>query len=286
MYFQHLQAKKVKLNDLTTMQHYLITQESRSEMNHSIEDLSPAKLSSRVKARITQLHLKRRPRSDAVGIEDIMVGTSAEFMQNMGMDLRERYFSDALHFFQNYYGKENVLYCQYHLGEDNPHIHVGIMPVTPDGRLSAKSLFTPKSLEILQSVFHREVSAKYGLMRGDYHVRQFLELCNFKIEQLKLKLEVVAENLELNALNQKELQRISAAAKSKTFLGADNVEYVELSIADYQKLLQMAHESIKVRAMIHKFQCEFEKCKKEITTLRILIEQLRQDYSLMAKNVG
>jgi len=258
MYFQHLQAKKVKLNDLATMQHYLITQESQSEMNHSIEDLSPAKLSSRVKARITQLHLKRRPRSDAVGIEDIMVGTSAEFMQNMGMDLRERYFSDALHFFQNYYGKENVLYCQYHLGEDNPHIHVGIIPVTPDGRLSAKSLFTPKSLEILQSVFHREVSAKYGLMRGDYHVRQFLELCNFKIEQLKLKLEVMTENLELNALNQKELQRISAAAKSKTFLGADNVEYVELPIADYQKLLQMAHESIKVRAMIHKFQCEFE----------------------------
>ena len=81
MYFQHLQAKKVKLNDLANMQHYLITQESRSDMNHSIEDLSPAKLSSRVKARIAQLHLKRRPRSDAVGIEDIMVGTSAEFMQ-------------------------------------------------------------------------------------------------------------------------------------------------------------------------------------------------------------
>ena len=82
------------------------------------------------------------------------------------------------------------------------------------------------------------------------------------------------------------LDGISAAAKSKTFLGADNVEYVELPIADYQKLLQMAHESIKVKAMIHKFQCEFEECKKEITTLRILIEQLRQDYSLMTKNVG
>ena len=210
MYFQHLQAKKVKLNDLATMQHYLITQESRSEMNHSIEDLSPAKLSSRVKARIAQLHLKRRPRSDAVGIEDIMVGTSAEFMQNMGKDLREQYFFDALHFFQNYYGKENVLYCQYHLGEDNPHIHVGIMPVTPDGRLSASNLFAAKSLKVLRTAFHREVASRYGLAqkRSANCFEKYLELCNFRMERLKFKLEsLLEETLDVAQVNQMVLEQ-------------------------------------------------------------------------------
>ena len=296
MFFQHLYAKKVKLNDLTTMQRHLTHCTRRKKpldvdtalpsMNYTIEELAPKRLNSRVKERITQLHLKRRPRSDAVGIEDIVIGTSPEFMQNAKMELREQYFLDALHFFQARYGEENVMYCQCHLDESNPHIHVGIMPVTADGRLSAKSLFTPKSLEILQTAFHREVSAKYGLMRGEYHVRQFLELCNFKIEQLRLKLEVLAENLELTALNQKELHRITTAAESESFLDDDNVEYVKLPIADYQKLLQMAHESIKIRAMIHKLQAEFEECKKEVLKLRILIEQLQQDYSSQKKKIG
>ena len=39
------------------------------------------------------------------------------------------------------------MYCQCHLDESNPHIHIGVVPITPDGRLSAKSLFCPKTLE-------------------------------------------------------------------------------------------------------------------------------------------
>lgn len=274
MFFQHLYAKKVKLTDLPSMQRQL---NRHANTNHALEELTPMQLNRRVKERIAQLHLKRRPRSDAVGIEDFIVGTSPEFMQNAKVELREQYFLDALHFFQARYGKENVMYCQCHLDEDEPHIHVGIMPVTTDGRLSAKSLFTPKSLEILQTAFHREVAVKYGLLRGEYHVRQCLELCNFKIEQLKLRLGELAENLDRTADNQKELHRISEAAKSKTFLGADNVEYVKLPIADYQKLVQMAYESLKIQVMARKLQEEFAQCKQEVVKLRILVEHLRKD---------
>jgi len=189
MYFQHLQAKKVKLNDLATMQHYLITQESQSDMNHSIEDLSPAKLSSRVKARIAQLHLKKRPRWDSIGIEDIMVSPSEEFMDKVELCFREQYFQDSLHFFQSRYGKENVMYCQCHMDEREPHIHVGIVPITSEGQLSATKLFTYQEIKLMASKFHKDVAEGYTLKCAEHYLNEYLEAHSAKVDQLALKLK-------------------------------------------------------------------------------------------------
>ena len=168
MAYQQLIAKKIKLNGLAGIQHHMLDRDrvktnpdidlTRSHLNYAIENLTAEHLNARVKARIKQLNLKKRPRSDAVGLEDIVIKASPDFMLNLDFETREQYFSDALHFLQNRYGKENVLYCQCHLDESSPHIHVGIVPITPDGRLSAKSLFSPKTLEQLQTDFHRIVS--------------------------------------------------------------------------------------------------------------------------------
>ena len=77
----------------------------RSHLNYCVENLTPDHLSRRVKERIAQLHLKKRPRSDAVGIEDIVVGANVDFMLQLDYETREKYFSDSLHFFQRRYGK-------------------------------------------------------------------------------------------------------------------------------------------------------------------------------------
>lgn len=36
------------------------------------------------------------------------------------------------------YGKENLLYATVHMDEITPHMHYGVVPITKDGRLSAK----------------------------------------------------------------------------------------------------------------------------------------------------
>ena len=195
MLYQHLIAIKVKLNGLTgyrkdIMREFKVKKNpnidlSRSHLNYCIENLTPDKLQRRVNERIKQLHLKRHPRSDAVGIEDIVVGASVDFMLQLSAEQREQYFLDALHFFQRRYGKENVMYCQCHLDESNPHVHIGVVPVTPDERLSARDLFNPKTLEQLQTDFHEDVSQSYGLERGEHHARNYFELNKFKAQQAK-----------------------------------------------------------------------------------------------------
>ena len=198
MSYQQLHAGKVKLNGLAGIRHHLLDRErvktnpdidlSRSILNHSIEDLSPDNLIRDVRQRIKQLNLKRKPRVDAVGIEDIIVGASVDFMLQFGAEKREKYFADALHFFQDRYGKENVMYCHCHMDESNPHIHIGIVPVTSDNRLSARDVFSPRSLEELQTDFHLIVSQKYGLERGEHHAKTYLELNQFKAKKEKEEL--------------------------------------------------------------------------------------------------
>ena len=118
MSYQQLIAGKVKLNGLEGIRRHLQERErvktnpnidlSRSHLNYCIEDLTPDHLSQRVKERIAQLHLKKRPRSDAVGIEDIIVSASVDFMLQLDCDAREQYFRDSLHFFQNRYKKQKA----------------------------------------------------------------------------------------------------------------------------------------------------------------------------------
>ena len=83
MSYQQLHAGKVKLNGLAGIRHHLLDRErvktnpdidlTRSHLNHSIEDLSPQNLISDVRLRIKQLNLKRKPRTDAVGLDTEMI---------------------------------------------------------------------------------------------------------------------------------------------------------------------------------------------------------------------
>ena len=264
MNYQQLIAGKVKLNGLEGLRRHLQERErvktnpnidiSRSHLNYCIEDLAPDHLSRRVKERIAQLHLKKRPRSDAVGIEDIIVSASVDFMLNLDCDTREQYFRDSLHFFQRRYGKENVMYCQCHMDESNPHIHIGVVPITPDGRLSAKVLFCPKTLEQLQTDFHSEVSQLYGLERGEHHSKKYLPLQQFKAQQAKIKAQIFADDLHMADISRQKIKEADQAAHfpSKGFIfTSEDRENIELPIKHYLYLKESSEESTKMAATIH-----------------------------------
>ena len=264
MSYQQLHAGKVKLNGLAGIRHHLLDRDrvktnpdidlTRSHLNHSIEDLSPQNLISDVRLRIKQLNLKRKPRTDAVGLEDIIVGASADFMLKLGADKREQYFSDALHFFQHHYGIENVVYCHCHLDESNPHIHIGIIPVTPDGRLSARDVFNPKSLEKLQTDFHHEVSQHYGLERGEHHARNYLELNQFKAQQAKQELIQYTHDLNSARLTQDNIDKIYSNAhysSSGFIFKSEDKNNTELPTSDFTQLHQISQNGAKAMAINH-----------------------------------
>ena len=272
MSYQQLHAGKVKLNGLAGIRHHLLDRQrvktnpdidlSRSYLNHSIKDLSPDNLIRDVQQRIKQLNLKRKPRIDAVGLEDIIVGASSDFMLQLGTDKREQYFTDSLHFFQQRYGKENVVYCQCHLDESNPHIHIGVVPVTADGRLSARDVFNPKTLEKLHTDFHFTVAKHYGLDRGDHHAPNYLELNMFKLQQTKQEILQYSHDLDTFHCTQDNIEKINANAhfsSSGFIIKSEDKNNTVLPTSDFTQLSQIAQE-----------------CAKAISLTQLLLEQNQQ----------
>ncbi len=278
MSFQHIIVGKVKLNGLGGMCHHLLDRDrvktnpnidlSRSHLNCCVEELSPENLTQRVNSRIKQLNLKKRPRSDAVGIVDFVVSASPDFMLAMDSELREQYFRDSLHFIQCRYGKENVMYCQCHMDEATPHIHVGVVPVTVDGRLSAKSLFTPKSLERLQSDFHISVSKSYGLERGEHHSKKYLPLQQFKCRQTKLEAEQFVSDLDFARLSLQKLQQATDSAHfaSTGFLfSSEDTDTMQLPTDQFLFLKQVAEDGIKATAAVRSLQADNQKLAHDLS---------------------
>lgn len=280
MNHQELRFRGIKLNELELMQSYLTEHMknspnvdlSLSYMNHAIENLSPERLESRVTDRIAQLELKKHPRCDSIGIEDILVSPSEEFKENVELGLREQYFKDSLHFFQARYGKENVMYCQCHMDESKPHIHVGIVPITSEGQLSATKLFTYQEIKLMTEEFHRAVAEEYTLKCAEHYLNEYLEAHGAKVDQLTLKLKILSNNIGDTEEKQKELDRISKTVK--TFIGEDNIEYCILAKTDYEKLLQMAQESIWLRKIVIELHREFIECELEKIRIGMAIECL------------
>lgn len=72
----------------------------------------------------------------------------------------------TMDFLKKTYGAENVLSATLHLDEKTPHIHVAIVPITPDGRLSAFDwLGSPKKCRDIQTAYDQAVG-HLGLQRG------------------------------------------------------------------------------------------------------------------------
>ena len=122
--------------------------------------------------RIAQV-VTRKVRADQVkAVEVILTGSPEGFKRDADGRARDysnsQWAQDNLNFLQNKYGKENVVSFTLHQDEKTPHVHAVIVPITPDGRLSAKELFTPKTLRELQTEYAQAMQP-HGFARGVEH---------------------------------------------------------------------------------------------------------------------
>lgn len=140
---------------------------NREYLNHEKRDYGEL-----ADQRIAQV-VQRKVRADQVrAVEVIMTGSPEAFKRDeygRAVDYsKSKWAQDNLHFLQNKYGKENVVSFTLHQDEKTPHIHAVIIPITADGRLAAKELFTPQTLRELQTEYAQSMTA-YGMERGIEH---------------------------------------------------------------------------------------------------------------------
>jgi len=119
------------------------------------------------KERIDSLNLPKAVRKDAVVMAQVLVTSDKAFFDGLSEGETKQFFRDSYEFLCNRYGKENAISATVHMDERTPHMHFNFVPVTADGRLSAKDVLTRKSLTEQQTAFYEQVGKAYGLQRGE-----------------------------------------------------------------------------------------------------------------------
>lgn len=188
---------------------------SRSEDNYDLISCDNYKRS--IKEKLSNLvESSRAVRKDAVVICNFIVTSDNETMNALGADRQREFFQDSVKWFSDRYGADRVLNATVHMDETTPHLHIGVMPITQDGRLSAKAIFTKTEMKAIQTEFARDVGEKYGLERGvEGSERTHLSEARFK-EQKALEMAnehgAIAQELQIIAEDCK--QELSEATRS------------------------------------------------------------------------
>ena len=110
-----------------------------------------------------------RTRSDSVRVVEALVTASPEFFKGKKKSEVKTYFQEALGFIQEHQDPKTIISAVVHMDEKTPHMHLCFVPLTADGRLSAKEIVgNKKKLTQWQDGFWEHMVKKYpDLERGE-----------------------------------------------------------------------------------------------------------------------
>ncbi|PFZ67024.1 MobV family relaxase, partial [Bacillus pseudomycoides] len=126
----------------------------------------------------------RAIRKDAVVMCEFVVTSDRDFFERLSEedpDSQKDFFEEAYNFLKERYGEQNIVHAVVHLDEKTPHMHVGMVPITEEKKLSAKQIFNRKELVSLQDDFHTHMVEKgFDLERGVSSDKKHIETARFK----------------------------------------------------------------------------------------------------------
>ena len=151
-----------------------------------------------------------RTRSDSVRVVEALVTATPEFFQGKKKSEIKAYFQEALTFIQQNQDPKKIISAVVHMDEKTPHMHLAFVPLTADGRLSAKEIVgNKKKLSRWQDKFWEHMVKKYpDLERGESasqtgrdHIppRLFKEAVHLN----RMKEQIMALMADTNLLNKK-----------------------------------------------------------------------------------
>ena len=227
-----------------------------------------------------------RTRSDSVRVLEALVTATPEFFKSKKKGEVKAYFQEALDFIKQNQKPETIISAVAHMDEKTPHMHLCFVPLTADGRLSAKEIVgNKKKLTQWQDRFWEHMVKKYpDLERGESasktgrdHIppRLFKEA----VHPNRLKEQIMAILNDTNPFNKKTKAEELAALLDKYIPGAEamrtklrkyDAAYRELTAenAALEKQLGAASkESVRKKLEISQKLGELEELHRMVDTL-------------------
>ncbi|ENY8769442.1 MobV family relaxase [Clostridioides difficile] len=193
---------------------------TKSNKNIDFENKARIKYLEKVEKIIKENRTKGKViRKDAILMCENVISASPEFFLGMEQSEKEKYFKYAYEFLKDRYGEKNIISATVHFDETTPHMHFNFVPITADGKLSARDLITRIELKKIQNELPRFLQSKgFNIKRGqehseakhmqpeDYKKQQIQELKELenKLEHVKKLFKAFSEPLNIEPANVKK----------------------------------------------------------------------------------
>lgn len=216
-----------------------------------------------------------KARSNSVMALDTIYTASPEFFQERTNAENDRFFRDCLKFHESHFG--HIISAVVHYDETTPHLHVISVPLTKDGRLSARDVIGNKSkMSKTQDSFFEQVGRGYGLERGVH------------MDGQEKKQHISAQEHELCEIKQKiarEQERLEAIEHSEETARTRAQEYKKTA-AELQKQIQVLQEE---RNKQHKSLLLLteakHKAQKEVKGLNYTLQKEKAEFEAITADI-
>ena len=224
-----------------------------------------------------------RTRSDSVRVVEALVTASPEFFKGKKKSEVKAYFTEALNFIRAHQDPKTIISAVVHMDEKTPHMHLCFVPLTEDGRLSAKEIVgNKKKLTQWQDRFWEHMVKKYpDLERGESasetgrdHIppRVFKEMT--RLTKQKAKLEELLS--DINPFNIKGKTAEIGVLLDKYI---PSIEQMHTTMKKYQvAFAETASENEALKTENAQLEKSLEKATKESTLKKLADAKLHRDY--------
>ena len=228
-----------------------------------------------------------RVRKDSVTAVEALITASPEFFEKKSRKEVKEFFNYAVEFMKSKQDPDTYISAVVHVDEKTPHMHLCFVPITEDGRLSAKEIIgNKKRLTQWQDEFWSHMIKKYpdfergesASLTGRTHIppRLFKQAARLNRQKDKL-IQLLAE---ANPLNAKTKSKEIATLLDEYIPG---VEELMTKLKKTSKAArEMRHEIKDLKKEVNSSkastlrQLELEKKVQELDDLQHMVEALQQ----------
>jgi hypothetical protein len=216
-----------------------------------------------------------RTRSNSVLALDTLYTASSEFFQGKTNEENDTFFRDCLKFHERHFG--HIISAVIHYDETTPHLHVISVPLTQDGRLSARDVIGNKAkMSKTQDQFFEQVGRGYGLERGIH------------MDGQEKKTHISAQEHELREIRQKiargqeELEAIEHSEESARI----RAQEFKQKAAELQKQIEQLQEerNSQHKSLLKLTEAKY-KAQKEVKRLNYTIKDKQTEFDTITADI-
>lgn len=216
-----------------------------------------------------------KARSNSVMALDTVYTASPEFFQERTNAENDKFFQDCLKFHNEHFG--HIISAVVHYDETTPHLHVISVPLTKDGRLSARDVIGNKTkMSKTQDQFFEQVGRSYGLERGIH------------MDGQEKKEHISAQEHELREIKQqitREQEKLEAIEHSEETTRTRAQEFKQKAAELQKQVEQLQKERVEQHNSLKMLSASKISRQKELRALDYTLQEKRDEFEAITADI-